>query len=290
MPKKISFYFIVPILALAGLLAGLIFHLSKSKYEAYDNVIWMAVLVIGALPLIYRLLRDLLRKHFGVDLIAITAIVSALFLHQYLAGAVIVFMLSGGEALETYALRRARKQLTRLISNAPSVAHIKEAGGLKDVPAAEVQVDDVIVIKPGEAVPVDGLVMAGVSEVDESALTGESLPREKAGSLVLSGSINQENPLELKTVRTAAESKYEQIIKLVKQAEESRAPVVRLADRYSVWFTAITFIMALSAWFIARCHPLTCRTGGGYTLPANTRYADCHNFRHLQIGQPRHCH
>lgn len=242
--------FIIPVIVLAGLalgLAGRVFG-----YGDFEDGILMVTLALGALPPFWRMIKDIWHKHFGVDIIAILAIAASLVFGQYLAGTVIVLMLSGGEALEAYALRRARKELSRLVNNAPSVAHLKMRGGLKDIAASEVKIGDIILIKPGEVAPVDGLVTAGKSEMDESALTGESLPREKnAGSLVLSGSVNKENPLELKTVRAAAESKYEQIIKLVKQAEDSRAPVVRLADRYSVWFTAITLIMAGLAWFLS---------------------------------------
>ena len=250
MPKIFTTYFTIPIITLIGLLLSWVFWLQNNQNLTQD--VLLVTLIIGTLPLVYRIGKDLWAKHFGVDLIAITAIVGAFFLHQYLAGAVIVLMLSGGEALEVYALGRARKELSALVSNAPSVAHIKKPDGLVDVAASEVKVGDLIVLKPGEAAPVDGLVLEGISEVDESALTGESLPRAKTpGSLVLSGSINKENPLELKTVRVAAESKYEQIIKLVKEAAESRAPVVRLADRYSIWFTVVTFVLATASWLMS---------------------------------------
>lgn len=249
MKNKFDFLFI-PLLALTGLVLAWAFYVLGSLETS--NLILLITLIVGALPLIWRLLRDILRGHFGVDLIAITAIVCAFFLHQYLAGAVIVLMLSGGEALEAYALRRARKELSSLISNAPSVAHIKSNGQVVDVKAGEVKVGDIIVIKPGEVAPVDGVVTSGQSAMNESALTGESLPVEKqSGSMVLSGSVNQENILEIRAVRAASESKYEQIIRMVKEAEESRAPVVRLADRYAVWFTAITFILAAFAWLIS---------------------------------------
>ncbi|MBL8030421.1 MAG: heavy metal translocating P-type ATPase [Candidatus Doudnabacteria bacterium] len=250
MNKSFLSFVTIPFLTLTGLAVGAFFHLTGNA--KLDQTVWMITIIIGAGPLVFRLIKDLLRGHFGVDIIAITAIVTSFILGQYLAGSVIVLMLSGGEALEAYALRRARKELTQLISNAPSVAHIKTNSGLLDVQASEVKIGDIIVIKPGEAVPVDGIVLEGKSEVDESALTGESVPKEKqTGSLLLSGSINKENPLEIKAVRQANESKYEQIIKLIKDAEESRAPVVRLADRYSVWFTAITFFIALLAWLVS---------------------------------------
>lgn len=248
--KQFSSYFIIPAITLFGLTLGIIFHFIGREH--WDDKIWLVTMAFGTLPLVYRILKDVMRGHFGIDIIAITAIVTAFILNEHLAGTVIVLMLSGGEALEAYAIRRARKELSALISNAPSVAHLNKNGTIIDVNAAEVKVGDELIIKPGEIVPVDGIVINGISELDESALTGESVPvGKKLGSHVLSGSVNKDNVLEIKTVRQASESKYEQIIKLVKEAEESRAPVVRLADRYSVWFSAVTFALAGLAWFLA---------------------------------------
>ena len=251
--KKIDLKtFIIPLFALAGLCLGLGFHFFGANYEIYDKNIWLVTLVIGALPAVFRMVKDILRGHFGVDIIAITAIITSLLFGQYLAGTVIVLMLSGGEALEDYALRRACRELTQLLSRAPSTAHIRTERGISDVPVTHIKVGDIFVVKPGEVVPADGLVMDGVSDVDESAITGESLPEQKhIGSQIYSGSINKDGALEIRALREAKQSTYENIIKLVKSASESRAPVVRLADRYSVWFTGITFFVAGSAWLIS---------------------------------------
>lgn len=239
--------FIIPLVALFGLVFGGVLHFLG--YENIDRLVWLATVVVGAILPILRMLKDLRHKHFGVDVIAIVAIVTSLALGQYLAGVVIVLMLSGGEALEAYALARARKELTALLANVPTIAHKKTGGDLTDIPVDELKVADIFVVKPGEVVPADGLIISGVSDVDESALTGESVPVEKKpGSQIFSGSINQDGALEIQTLRESKESTYEKIIKLVKQASESRAPVVRLADRYSVWFTAATFIIAIAAW------------------------------------------
>lgn len=250
MDKNKAAYYFIPLLTLLGLIVAGVLHFGGRENLA-DRIL-MVTLIVGTLPLIYRMLKDIFSGHFGVDLIAIIAIITSFILGEYLAGTVIVLMLSGGEALEAYALRRASRELTRLLSNAPSIAHIKDGQNITDVAAAKVKVGDLIIIKPGEVVPVDGLVTNGRSEVDESALTGESLPVEKTVSnQVLSGSINKDSVLEVKALRAASESKYEQIISLIKAAQESRARVVRLADRYSVWFTGITFIFAALAWFIS---------------------------------------
>ena len=248
---KKNAHYILPSFAFLGLLVGFILHLSGSV--SLDNDIWMATLVIGTLPLIYKILKDIFSGHFGIDLIAIVAIIASFIMGQYLAGNIILLMLSGGEALEIYALKRARKELSNLISNAPTFAHIKKDNNLIDVNVDQIQVGDIIFIKTGEIIAADGIVVLGSSQVDESALTGESLPAEKVvGSTVFSGSINKSNILEVKVIRLPSESKYEQIIALIKKAEENKAPVVRLADKYSVWFTVITFSLATLAWVLAK--------------------------------------
>ncbi len=242
--------FIIPLVVFFGLALGTVFHFfGRGGIETVDKKIWLVTLLLGALPPAIRMLKDLWRRHFGVDIIAVTAIIASLLFGQYLAGTVIVLMLSGGEALESYALQRARKELTALLSRVPSLAHLKATDGLKDIPVAELKAGDVFVVKPGEVVPADGLILEGRSNLDESAITGESVPVEKrAGRQVYSGSVNQDGALEIKALRASGDSTYEKIIQLVRQASESRAPVVRLADRYSLWFTAVTFVMAFLAW------------------------------------------
>ncbi len=248
--KKISEY-LLPSFAFVGLISGLFFYLfTKTNFE---NYIWMTTIIIGIIPLVWKILKDIFRGHFGIDIIAIIAIIASFAMGQYLAGNIVLLMLSGGEALEAYALKRARRELSSLISNAPTFAHIKKDGNLIKVDVHEVKVGDIILIKTGEIIAADGIVILGKSQVDESALTGESLPSEKEiGSNVFSGSINKSDILEVKVIRSPAESKYEQIIALIKKAEENRAPVVRLADKYSVWFTLVTFVLALGAWFLAK--------------------------------------
>lgn len=248
MDKKLS-YFLVPGLVILGLIvAGILYLL---KLTEFDHRVLMITLIVGTLPLLFRMFKDVFAGHFGVDIIAIVAIVSSFLFGQYLAGTVILLMLSGGEALEAYALRRSSRELTRLLSNAPSIAHVKVRTELKDIKVEEVKVGDVLVIKPGETVPVDGVVTSGFSEVDESAITGESLPVKKdQSSLVFSGATNKDAVLEIRALKESHESQYQRIIKLVKEAQNSRAPVMRLADRYAVWFTLITFAIAIAAWLL----------------------------------------
>ena len=245
--KEHFFSYFVPALALIGLATGGLFYFFASKNTGQE--VWMATLIIGTVPLVVRMAGDISKGKFGIDIIAIVAIASSFFLSQYLAGTVILLMLSGGEALEEYALNRSSRELTKLLSMAPTMGHLKVKGELKEIAAELIQVNDILLVKPGETVPVDGVVLSGSSETDESSITGESmLVGKDIGSLVFSGSINQGSALEIRAEKPAAESQYQRIVKLVKDAQESRAPLVRLADRYAVWFTGLTFILSGAAW------------------------------------------
>jgi heavy metal translocating P-type ATPase len=213
----------------------------------------LLIIVIGGVPLLIETARQLWRREFGVDVIAILAIAGSAALGQYLAGAIIVLMLSGGEALEAYALRRAHSSLSALAERAPRSAHVRRGHALVTIPASEVDVDTLVVVKPGELIPVDGVVVAGSSSVSEADLTGEPLPqRKEPGSLALSGSVNLETLLEIRATRRASESQYAQIVRLVEEARTRKAPIHRLADRYAVWFTAIAMSAAGLTWLFSR--------------------------------------
>jgi len=212
----------------------------------------LAVALLGGVPLLWETLRQLFHREFGVDVIAILAIGGSIFLGQYLAGALVVLMMSGGGALEAFALRRARSSLSALAERAPRSAHIWRGEELINIPADQVEVDMVIVVKPGELVPVDGIVTSGSSSVSEADLTGEPVPVRKApGMLILSGSVNLDGVLEIRASKRSAESKYAQIVRLVEEAQTQKAPIHRLADRYSVWFTLAAVSLAGLAWAIS---------------------------------------
>ncbi len=247
---SLSLKAVIPLFVVTGLVvAGVCNALAM---PAATNGALLLTLVVGSLPLIVEIAEAMIRGHFGVDLIAIVAIITAFFLGQYLAGTVVLLMLSGGEALEAYALRRARKELTSLIENAPTTAHKRSGSDVIDVPVGTIVPGDIVIAKPGETIAVDGEVLEGVAMVDESALTGESVPVRKAkGSNVLSGSVSNDALLVIRATKAASESNYAKIIRLVQEAEDKKAPFVRLADRYSVVFTSITFVIAAIAWWIS---------------------------------------
>jgi heavy metal translocating P-type ATPase len=240
----------IPFGSVALLVASLVFWLAGRGDIA--NWILLVVVLLGGIPLVWETFRQFLRREFSVDVIALLAIAGSLLLGEYLAGAFVVLMLSGGEALEAYALRRARSSLSALAERAPRAAHIWRGDELVSIPAEQIEVGMEIVVKPGELIPVDGIVTSGSSSMSEADLTGEPVPVRKApGMLVLSGSVNLDGVLEIRASKRSAESKYAQIVHLVEEAQAQRAPIHRLADRYSVGFTIAAVAMAGLAWALS---------------------------------------
>ncbi|MFM9273480.1 heavy metal translocating P-type ATPase [Pseudarthrobacter sp. NKDBFgelt] len=197
--------------------------------------------------------RSLREGRWGIDVLALMAIASTVWVGEYLAALVVILMLSGGEALEIFAQGRAARELKSLLDRAPRFAHREAAGSvLEETPVGEVVPGDVLVVRPSELVPVDGELLSDAASLDESSLTGESLPVERVrGDLLLSGSVNGETAIRMRAAATAKDSQYSRIIALVEEAASSRAPVVRLADRYAVPFTALAILMAGTAWALS---------------------------------------
>ena len=240
----------IPLAALVLLLVSLVLWLvGRAEFASWTL---LAIVVMGGIPLLWDTLKHIIHREFSVDFIAILAITGSLLLQEYLAGAFIVLMLSGGEALEAFALRRARTSLSALAERAPRTAHIWQGDQLVSIPAESVEVDMVIVVKPGELIPVDGVVTSGSSSISEADLTGEPIPVHKTpGMLVLSGSVNLDGVLEVRASKRSAESKYAQIVHLVEEAQNQKAPIHRLADRYAVGFTIFAVALAGLSWAIS---------------------------------------
>ncbi|MGZ3627068.1 MAG: HAD-IC family P-type ATPase [Ktedonobacteraceae bacterium] len=240
----------VPLGSLVLLFVSLVCWLTGNPTLA--NWILLVIIIMGGIPLLLDTIKHIIHREFSVDFIAILAITGSLLLHEYLAGAFIVLMLSGGEALEAFALRRARTSLSALAERAPRTAHIWQNDQLISIPSESVEIDMVIVVKPGELIPVDGIVISGVSNVSEADLTGEPIPvRKTAPMLVLSGSVNLDGVLEVRASKRSAESKYAQIVHLVEEAQAQKAPIHRLADRYAVWFTIVAIVLAGVSWAVS---------------------------------------
>jgi heavy metal translocating P-type ATPase len=237
--------------ALATLIAGGL--LQAFGAAAFAQVIWAGGTVLVLIPTIVSSARRLLRGETGVDLIALLAMAGTLVMGQFLVGAIIAVMLTGGTALERFAVARARRELTALLERAPRVAHRRVGADVVTIDVNEVVLGDWIVVKPGEVVPADGILTSSNAVIDESALTGEARPVTLAlGAPVRSGVTNMGSPMELRVSAPAAESTYAGIIRLVKAAETSKAPFVRLADRYALAFVGLTITLAAAAWLLDR--------------------------------------
>ncbi|MGH2539684.1 MAG: heavy metal translocating P-type ATPase [Actinomycetota bacterium] len=237
------------VLSVAGLVGGGVLALILDQERAAE-IVWAATTIIGVVPIARDVIGGLLRREPGVDLIALIAMVAALALAEYLAGAVIALMLATGQALEAFADRRAHEELSALLARAPRVVTRYEDGELVERPVEEVRQGERLLVKTGEVVPVDG-VLLGEVVLDESALTGESRPVDRPHhDLVRSGAVNAGAAFDLRATATAEESTYAGIIRLVRDAEREKAPAVRLADRYAAIFIPVTLVIAGGAWAI----------------------------------------
>ncbi len=242
----------LPAAAIIAIVAGLIARLWPAG-GPWSQRIRLAGLVLTGAPVVWRSLREMFRGQFATDLVAMLAIIGAVALAQPFAGLVIVLMQSGGEALERFAEGRASAAVRALEEAAPRRAHRLIGSSVQDIDADEVHVGEVVLVRPGELVPCDGIVVDGRSHVDTSRLTGEPVPVTAAsGTHIMSGAVNQEGPLTIRAMAVARESQYARIVELVRSAQQSKAPLQRLADRYAVWFTPITLGICLIAYLIER--------------------------------------
>ncbi|SFS13732.1 heavy metal-(Cd/Co/Hg/Pb/Zn)-translocating P-type ATPase [Agrococcus baldri] len=239
-----------PLVAITLLVAAIAAAAGLAGSPAVSQWLCIGWGVIVAAMQAVGMIRDIMRGHWGLDILAVTAIVATILVGEYVATIIIVLMLTGGEALEDYAAGRARRELTALLERAPQLAHrLGDDGGIEDIAVSEVRAGDLLLLRPAELVPVDAQLLSPVAVVDQSSLTGESLPVElRAGDDLLSGSVNAETAVRIRATATAADSQYQRIVALVAEAAESKAPVVRLADRYAVPFTVVALLIAGIAW------------------------------------------
>jgi len=238
----------LPALAALGLAAGLVTRFVASAPSLADRM-FLATLLVGGTPLVVQTLLGMLRGRFAADIVAMLAIVTAVLVGQYFAGAVIVLMQSGGEALERYAMGRASQSLEALLARAPKIGRRIQGDAVEEIPVTEIRAGDLLLLRPGDLVPVDGTVTDGASAVDQAALTGEPLPiRATRGTALLSGSVNLEGALRMEALRPADQSQYQQIVRLVERARREKPPIQRLADRFAVWFTPVTLLVCAVTW------------------------------------------
>lgn len=241
---------IIAALAIVGIFTHLVLRWTGDPTAATRDIPLYIVLIGGGVPLVLSLALKLLRRQFGSDLLAGISIVAAVLLEEYLAGALVVLMLSGGEALESLALGRASSVLRALAQRMPLIAHRRTSAQVTDVPLDDVQVGDELIVYPHEICPVDGVVIDGQGVMDESYLTGEPFMMPKApGSDVFSGAINGESPLTLRATRLAVDSRYARIMDVMRDSEQQRPQLRRLGDQLGAWYTPIALGLAISAWF-----------------------------------------
>jgi heavy metal translocating P-type ATPase len=235
-------------IALAGLVIGLCLLLAGLPDIA--KPVFAAGVVPVLIALVYEILRSLARGEVGLDIVAALSMSAALVFGETLAAAVVALMYSGGTFLESFAEGRARREMSALLSRVPRTATRHENGALSEVPLEDLAPDDLILIRQGDVAPVDGTVQSDAAMLDQSALTGEAMPvRLLRGNDVMSGSTNAGDAFDLRVTRAAADSTYAGIVRLVETAQASKAPMARLADRWSLLFLIVTVCLATAAWW-----------------------------------------
>jgi heavy metal translocating P-type ATPase len=236
-------------IALAGLVAGL--GLSFAGFPQVADLVWSAGVVPVLLGLVVEIVRSLRHGEVGLDIVAALSMSAALAFNETLAAAVVALMYSGGTFLESFAEGRARREMRSLLARVPRTASRRLDGTLEEVPLDDIEPGDLLLIRQGDVAPVDGLLASNRAMLDQSALTGESLPiRLDRGAEVMSGSTNAGEAFDLRATRPARDSTYAGIVRLVEAAQKSKAPMARLADRYSLVFLAVTVAIAFAAWWL----------------------------------------
>lgn len=241
----------IAVFILAGMVAAWILRQTSWGPQSGDLAL-LLVVVLGAVPLCSELVQSIVKRNFSVDILAFLSIVTALILHQYWVAAIVVLMLSGGKSLEEYATRRASSVLSALARRMPQIAHrVEDDRSVFDLPVEAVAVGETLIVYPHELCPVDGVVIEGDGSMDESYLTGEPFLIAKApGAAVLSGAINGESALTIKTVRPASESRYARIVEVLHASEENRPQIRRLGDRLGTWYTPLATGIAVLTWIV----------------------------------------
>lgn len=237
---------------LVGLATGVMLWLTGAEMALGVT----AYLVLGIVIVITAIdmFKDLMRGHWGLDILAVIAMIATLAVQEYVAGLIIALMLTGGEALEDLAARRASRELDQLLNRAPAFAGRIHpvTGEVERIAIEEVKVGDELLVRSSEILPVDGVLLSNHATIDESSVTGEPIPvNYHAGDPLLSGTVNSTTSFTMRAQKVAADSNYASIVRLVEEAVDSRAPMVRLADRYAVPFTIVSLLIAGFAWFLS---------------------------------------
>ena len=246
-------FFIVFIDLIAIALYGA-FHLLDIHYSiagiSADILALYIVIVLGGVPLVFEIFGQVFKGNFGTDLLAAIALITAVLLNSYLAAALVILMLSGGQALEVYATQKASSVLLALAERMPTTAHLKQGTTIVDIKTMDIKIGDLIVIYPHEVAPVDGIVISGHGSMDEAYLTGEPYRISKApGARVISGAVNGDSAIIIKADKLPSDSRYAKIMEVMRNAEEKRPKLRRIGDQMGAIFTPIALLIAAAAWF-----------------------------------------
>jgi heavy metal translocating P-type ATPase len=243
---------VIAVFAAVAILVHLVLRFALRTPPGIYQIPLLATLVFGGVPLLYELAKNLLRREFGSDLLAGISIVTSVLLHEYLAGSIVVLMLSGGEALENYALRNASSVLSALAKRMPAIAHRKRDSVIADVALDDIAVRDTVVVYPHDICPVDGTVIEGNGVMNEAFLTGEPFEITKApGSAVISGAVNGKSALTITASRRAVDSRYAKIMEVMRESEQNQPHLRRLGDQLGAIYTPIAVSIAVLAWVVS---------------------------------------
>jgi len=247
-PLKFRWQLIVIGISLLAIGLSIIFRITSISSPTIPLLI---AIIIGGIPSILQILLKLIKGDLGADSLAAIALITAFILNQYLAAVIIILMISSGQALEAYAMRKASSALLALAERMPTIAHRKISGGIEDILLTNILIGDSIIIYPHETCPVDGIVTEGHGSMDESYLTGEPYQISKVpGTAVLSGAINGETALTIQAQKVPSESRYASIVTVLQEAEQKRPTLRRLGDQIGAVFAPIALILAFVTWYI----------------------------------------
>jgi len=242
----------IPVFSICGLIVGSVFHWIINNQD-FGHFIWFVVLVIGGIPIVWDTIKGMLHRKFAADIIAMLAILVSIITNDPFPGVIIVLMQSGGKALEDYAFYHAQDSLEELLKRTPRFAIRKIDGIQNEIDVSDVKPGDLLIVRTGDLIPVDGITKNDQIEIDESSVTGEPLSKiKKINEIVLSGTVNVGDTFEMEAKKTSEESQYAKIVQLVRKAQQEKAPIQRLADKFAVWFTPLVIIVSLTGWLITQ--------------------------------------
>ena len=242
----------IPFFTICGLFVGSIFYWIINNPD-FTNLVWLVVVITGGTPIIWNTIKGMLHRKFAADIIAMLAILVSIITNNPFPGVIIVLMQSGGKALEDYAFYHAQDSLEKLLKRSPRFTIRKNNDIQNKIDVNDVKPGDLLVIRSGDLIPVDGITKNDQIEIDESTVTGEPLSKiKKINEIILSGTVNVGDTFEMEAQKTSGESQYAKIIQMVRKAQQEKAPIQRLADKFAVWFTPIVIVVSLLGWLITQ--------------------------------------